>query len=269
MTNEILDSKKVLETVDTLSMRIKDRFPNSDLYLVCKRLYEIGRETDCIIERIAQPNSWFRFFVGIFILLVLVGMIVAISHAKVSGMSGLGDWVQVFEAGLNSVVLLGAAIVFLVSVETRTKRKKVIEAVNRLRSLAHVIDSYQLTKDPDGLVSPAQKTKNSPKRNFSPYLLGRYLDYCSEMLSLAGKIGFLYVQAFHDPVSVNAVNDLENLTTGLARKIWQKIMILRTTNPIVQEPGKPVITGNEVQALMTPPGEDDYPGSALGLPKQN
>jgi hypothetical protein len=24
-----------------------------------------------------------------------------------------------------------------------------------------------------------------------------------------------------------AVNDLENLTTGLARKIWQKIIILR------------------------------------------
>jgi hypothetical protein len=39
-------------------------------------------------------------------------------------------------------------------------------------------------------------------------------------------VAFLYVQKFDDPVSVNAVNDLENLTTGLSRKIWQKIMLI-------------------------------------------
>jgi hypothetical protein len=42
-------------------------------------------------------------------------------------------------------------------------------------------------------------------------------------------VAFLYVQRFDDPVSVNAVNDLENLTTGLSRKIWQKIMVLRAS----------------------------------------
>lgn len=56
----------------------------------------------------------------------------------------------------------------------------------------------------------------------------RYLDYSSEMLSLAGKVAALYAQGFSDPVALSAVNEVENLTTGLSRKIWQKIMILHT-----------------------------------------
>ncbi len=46
------------------------------------------------------------------------------------------------------------------------------------------------------------------------------------MLSLISKTAFLYVQDYHDPVAAEAVNDLEDLTTGLSSKIWQKIMML-------------------------------------------
>jgi hypothetical protein len=33
------------------------------------------------------------------------------------------------------------------------------------------------------------------------------------------------VQNFDDPVTLGAVNEVETLTNGLSRKIWQKIMI--------------------------------------------
>lgn len=69
---------------------------------------------------------------------------------------------------------------------------------------------------------------SSPKRNLSAPELTRYLDYCSEMLSLIGKLAAMYVQKFDDPVALDAVNDVEELTTGLSRKIWQKIMILNS-----------------------------------------
>lgn len=45
---------------------------------------------------------------------------------------------------------------------------------------------------------------------------------CSELC----KVGALYAQNFKDTVVLSAVNELESLTTGLSRKIWQKIMIL-------------------------------------------
>ena len=46
------------------------------------------------------------------------------------------------------------------------------------------------------------------------------------MLSLIGKLAALYVQQFDDPVALAAVNDVEQLTNGLSRKIWQKISIV-------------------------------------------
>lgn len=56
--------------------------------------------------------------------------------------------------------------------------------------------------------------------------LSRYLHYASEMLSLIGKIAALYVQHFDDAIALEAVDDIEDLSTGLSRKIWQKIAML-------------------------------------------
>jgi hypothetical protein len=61
----------------------------------------------------------------------------------------------------------------------------------------------------------------------TPFELGRYLDYCSEMLALTAKVAALYAQTFPDPVVVEAVNDIEMLATNLSGKIWQKIAILQ------------------------------------------
>ena len=98
--------------------------------------------------------------------------------------------------------------------------------MHELRSIAHIIDMHQLTKDPERVLQNWQSTENSPKESMTPFLLSRYLDYCSEMLSLTGKIAALYVERFDDSVAVEAVREVEQLTTGLSRKIWQKIIIL-------------------------------------------
>ena len=47
------------------------------------------------------------------------------------------------------------------------------------------------------------------------------------MLSLIGKVSALYMQRLRDPVVIQAANDIEDLTSGFAQKIWQKIMIVR------------------------------------------
>jgi hypothetical protein len=72
------------------------------------------------------------------------------------------------------------------------------------------------------------------------FQLRRYLDYCSEMLSLTGKIAAVYLNRFDDSVMASAVNDVENLTTDLSRKIWQKIMILHSfeQNPAEEKKAK-------------------------------
>ena len=59
--------------------------------------------------------------------------------------------------------------------------------------------------------------------------MSRYLDYCSEMLSLTGKIAVIYGLHWQDAIAIRAANDVERLTTGLSQKIFQKIMILHGT----------------------------------------
>ena len=60
----------------------------------------------------------------------------------------------------------------------------------------------------------------------------RYLDYCSEMLSLTSKVAVLFAQGFPDPVVTEAVSDIERIAAGLSQKIWQKIMILQSVAAI-------------------------------------
>jgi hypothetical protein len=138
------------------------------------------------------------------------------------------DFLQGFEALVASTVFLGAAIVFLVSIERRAKRNRALEALHELRSLAHVVDMHQLTKDPELVLAAGKPTASSPGRPMTRFELLRYLDYCTEMLSLMSKVAALYVQELKDPVVLDNVDAVEALTTGLARKIWQKIMLIGT-----------------------------------------
>jgi hypothetical protein len=84
----------------------------------------------------------------------------------------------------------------------------------------------QLTKDPNLFNSKLVPTAHSPVRALTKFELERYLDYSSELSSLVAKVSALYSQSFPDEIVVSSVNDIENLCTGLSRKIWQKIMIL-------------------------------------------
>ncbi len=213
-------------------MRIYDRFPSSGLCDLCGILLQTSKDVEKQIEWIERPNLFYRLIVGTVLAMAIAGLGYTITSFELGGESfTLATLVQLTDSAFNNIVLIGAAILFLISIETRAKRRKVIKCVNRLRCIAHLIDAHQLTKDPNIQTGGKGDTANSPKRTLSPYELNRYLDYCSEMLALVGKVGFLYVQKFEDPVAVKSVNDLENLTTGMARKVWQKIMIIRSQDP--------------------------------------
>jgi hypothetical protein len=89
---------------------------------------------------------------------------------------------------------------------------------------------HQLTKDPEWVLDRGRESGILPPRTMSRFELSRYLDYCSEALSLTSKLAALYVQEFDDPVALQAVNEVEDLTNGLARKIWQKLIVLYQAN---------------------------------------
>ncbi len=231
-----LSNEEILKTIDNLFHRISERFPGSGLAGVAQTLIDLARETERTLLWIARPNYLLRAGIYVLIALLSVTIFYSISKLNISADGiGLSDFVQMIDSALNGLVLIGAGAVFLVTFEKRRKRERIVDAVNKLRCIAHIIDMHQLTKDPDVLCRTVAPTDHSPKRTLSRQELGRYLDYCTEMLALLSKTSFLYIQHFPDPVATDAVNDLENLTTDLSRKIWQKIMILQRTgiaNPV-------------------------------------
>ena len=231
MTFRSLDATHIIGTIERLRRRITERFPGAGLSGVGDDLFGLARECAQEADLLARPNWPIRL--GVVTAITLMGIVVAAAVLGVvqrfnsaTQVSGLSDFVQGVEAGVNDVVFLGIAVYFLVSIEARFKRRTALRRIHQLRSIAHIVDMHQLTKDPEHLLSPRDDTASSPIRTMTRSELGRYLDYCSELLSLTGKIGALFAQRMDDAVVLQAVNEIEDLTNGLSRKIWQKITLL-------------------------------------------
>lgn len=221
-----LDGELIVATIERLHRRITERFPGSGLSKVCAELHAIAQDSKERCEWIARPNYGLRAGVAAFVSLTGIGMFIGVGQLELSdGRFGLWEFAQTFETSINNLILLGAAMIFLVTAESRIKRARAVRALNGLRAITHVIDAHQLTKDPVILFSRSP-TKSSPERSIDQQQLNRYLDYCSEMLALTGKVTALYAQELPDPVVVSIVTDIEGLAVGLSGKIWQKISLL-------------------------------------------
>jgi hypothetical protein len=225
-----LDPDKLVLVLDQLERRIVERFPAAGLARVCAELAQIARETRARVVKIEARNmplraAMFLLVAALAALLVKVGWLIDFTRTSADNVYSV---LQGIEAALNIVVLMAAALWSLVTLEDRLKRRRAIAALHELRSIVHVIDMHQLTKDPQGIAGrPENHTASSPNRTLTPFELTRYLDYCSEMLSLAAKVAAIYAQSLPDQVVAETANELEQVATNLSQKIWQKITIVQ------------------------------------------
>jgi hypothetical protein len=233
-----IDATRVIATAELLEARIADRFPESGLRKVAVELISLGKDIAREARHLEAPIRWLRVMTVATILvgILIIGFVMTIlSFDRID--TGAFDFVQGIEATLNTILLVGLGMITLTQMEIRVKRRRVFAGLHSLRSMIHVIDMHQLTKDPAALSQDFTPSAHSPKRNLSSADLSRYLDYCSEMLSITGKVAALYAQSVDDDVVVRAVNDVENLGTTLSRKIWQKIIMIAEQSGTPRRPG--------------------------------
>lgn len=227
-----LDAGKIVETLRALSLRIGERFPQSGLSAVAADLVRVAETTARDVARIASPNIPLRItaYGGVAGGVVGVAVVFWLVRFKI-GDPEVFEVFQGVEAAINIIAIAGATIFFAISLGDRIRRRQAMKALHGIRSLIHVIDMHQLTKDPSIAIEAARPTRSSPERHLSRYELVRYLDYCSELLSLSGKLAALYAQGLPDSVVISAVNDIEELAGLFSQKIWQKIAILEQRDP--------------------------------------
>jgi len=221
-------------TITRLAQRIQERFPGSGLSNVAAELLRVAELNQRITEQLRRPLWQVRVFTALAV--AALAALVFWAMLKLTGMvtgriGGVAELLQAADAATNQLLLLSLAVLFLVSLETRIKRRTALRMLHRLRSIAHVVDMHQLTKDPEHVLRPVAATSSSPARTLTHAQLARYLDYCSELLALTSKLAALHAQHLHDPVVLGAVNDIESLTADLSRKIWQKLTILDMAQP--------------------------------------
>ena len=226
-----LSAQAIASTVDRLAERIRARFPDRHLVLVAGDLRGVLADVTAATENARRWRRLVRLpcLVLATAVAALTGLALVLSVRAAMGEAGrtpVFQWLPVIESGINDVVFAGIAIWFLVFVPERWHRRRTLTLLHRLRSLAHIIDMHQLTKDPERLSPLTMPTSASTRNDLAAADLGRYLDYCSELLSLVGKTAALCAQASSDAIVLDTVSEIETLTVGMSRKIWQKISLL-------------------------------------------
>jgi hypothetical protein len=160
------------------------------------------------------------------IMATLVALVFSLRSPVTKGLERTEQWVFLVESVINDLVFVGIAVLFLWAIPERLERRALLRLLHRLRSLAHVIDMHQLSKDPEQLSPTFVATAESVRHGLNADQLYHYLDYCSEMLSLTAKTAALCGEHTSDGVVLETISTIETLTTELSNKIWQKISLL-------------------------------------------
>ncbi len=225
-----LDAAPVRATVERLEQRIAARFPDRGLRRVAGDLVELARDvaegSTAIRGRVHGVRLAARALSALVIAATVAVLVVALNDAVTTGPDHSFDWVPLIESTINDLVFAGLAIFFLHALPGRLERGHLLDLLHRLRSLAHIVDMHQLTKDPERLRPDFPATDASPQLDLDADQLGRYLDYCAELLSMVGKGAALCAQESDDALVLDTVSEVEALTSDLARKIGQKIALL-------------------------------------------
>ena len=156
----------------------------------------------------------------------VVALVFGLRSAVLEGLARTTDWVPLVESVVNDLVFAAIAVVFLWAFPERLERRTLLGLLHRMRSLAHVIDMHQLSKDPEQLSPSYEATPQSILHGLDADQLYHYLTYCSEMLSLTAKTSALCGEHSTDGVVLETISYIETLTTELSNKIWHKISLL-------------------------------------------
>ena len=131
-----LDAENIIRTAQQLTKRIAERFPASGLRKVSEELLAEARQAEHTAAWMAKPHLAIRIASAVIILAMfaVVAATLMVLNRRVELFSSVSDFLQGVDAGVNELILIGAATYFLLGWETRIKRKRALRAIHVLRS---------------------------------------------------------------------------------------------------------------------------------------
>ncbi|WP_374929801.1 hypothetical protein [Kytococcus sedentarius] len=230
MSLDHLEADLVQDSIDQLARRIGARFPERSLHRVALRVRRLADEVEEASDSSRLRLRWMRWVTGALALALAVATalvaVAVIGHLRSTGVGEPPDWLALLESGVNDLVFSAVAIWFLMMVPARLERARMLALLHRLRSVAHVIDMHQVTKDPEHLRADYVPTVESVTDPMGREEMSHYLGYCTELLSMVGKVAALCAEASGDDVVLDTVSDVESLTSDLSATILRKVALL-------------------------------------------
>lgn len=229
-TLEKLEAVPVIETAYRLCERIGARFPGRGIQRVAQELAALTEQVADTSagtrrrSRLVRAGS--RTLIAVVVLVALVAFGFAVEAAFTEAPDNGLDWLPLIESAVNDLVFVAIAVVVLHSVPERVQRTDLLAKLHRLRSLAHIIDMHQLTKEPESLRDAFASGTDGNDVDLTPEQIEYYLEYCTELLSIVGKAAALCAEESQDEIVLSTVSTIETLTMSMSRKVWQKITVL-------------------------------------------
>jgi hypothetical protein len=208
-----LDASKIIETAKHLADDINVRLSGSSLAGLAEELARIAVATDERGRQARRPILAIRLFSVLAICLALLGLWYLARHIHTRWEFGtIAEFFQAFNAGFNLLVLLAGSLWFFVTLETRIKRREVLEFIEELREFVHVIDVTQLYYTPDLYRSRHGGTP----RNLA--IDETYLLYCVQMLAVISNLAPLYSRGAIGDSILRAASEVEMLAIAITTK---------------------------------------------------
>jgi hypothetical protein len=224
-----LEPVPVIETARRLCDRIGARFPDRGIHRVAQELVALTEQVADTSagtrrrSRLVRTGS--RGMIAVVVLVALVAFGFAVEAAFTEAPDNGLDWLPLIESAVNDVVFVAIAVIVLHSFPERVQRADLLAKLHRLRSLAHIIDMHQLTKEPESLRDAFAGSLDDDV-DLTAEQVEYYLEYCTELLSIVSKAAALCAEESQDDVVLTTVSTIETLTMGMSRKVWQKIFVL-------------------------------------------
>jgi len=131
----ILMPDRVIATIGTLRNRIHERFGERGLFRVCGQLLELAKVDMRRAQNIARRYFWLRLLIVLTLVATaaVVWRVAPLLSNVTTPAADVSSVLQGIEAAANLTLLTGAAIIFLVRLEVRLKRRRALSALHELR----------------------------------------------------------------------------------------------------------------------------------------
>lgn len=226
-----IGAKGLSEAAATLESRIRARFPTSSLLANASWLRVI------IGNAPSETRAYKRRFFALRFVFLMVAFVIAAALTFAIYQLNLNykpaslvDLAQLVESGINDIIFLSLGAYFLFRIEPWIKRRRMLLFLGKLRDLIHVTQLLQMHKDPERVVRPDDRsTAASPDLGdvgTSAFLMGKYLDYCLDMLTLISAVAAFVGRDVTDKQLRDGIWEIEELCSTISAKISNKTLML-------------------------------------------